>query len=149
MSNPLIDVASKLMHEHATGCRFNPLGPESGVSDLAAAYAVQRLFVELLNPNGTAPAGYKIGLTSARMQAMCGVDVPLSGVVLAGRVYGTNVELSLSEFGHLGLEFEIGVKIRRDLPRSKAPFDTNAVTAVVGGVCAAVEVIDDRCADYK
>ena len=149
MNDRLIAVATSLLHEHATGCAFSPLGPESGVDDLAAAYAVQRIFVELLNPQGIAPAGYKIGLTSVRMQKMCGVETPLAGVVLANLVHSSDVELSLSNYSHLGLEFEIAVRLQRDLPLSQAPFDADAVASAIGGICAAIEVIDDRCADYR
>jgi 2-keto-4-pentenoate hydratase len=136
------------MREHAAGEPFHPLAPEAGVDDLAAAYAVQRNLVELLNPEGIAPAGYKIGLTSRRMQEMCGVDSPLAGVVLANRVHGSGVELSRGNYGRLGLEFEIGARLQRDLPASCAPFDTEAIAWATGGLCAAVEVVDDRCADY-
>jgi 2-keto-4-pentenoate hydratase len=149
MTNRLNAVATDLLREHATGSPFHPLRPDSGVEDLAAAYAVQRFLVELLNPRRIAPAGYKIGLTSVRMQQMCGVDTPLAGVVLADRVHESGVELSLSNYGHLGLEFEIGVQLQRDLPPSGAPFDTDDVVSAIGGICAAVEVVDDRSADYK
>jgi 2-keto-4-pentenoate hydratase len=145
----LASVARGLLREHAAGKPFHPLAADSGVDGLAAAYAVQRNLVELFNPEGIAPAGYKIGLTSARMQKMCGVDSPLAGVVLANRVYASGVELMRGNYGRLGLEFEIGVVLQRDLPASCAPFDTEAIARATGGICAAVEVVDDRCADYR
>jgi 2-keto-4-pentenoate hydratase len=125
------------------------LGPQSGVTDLTAAYGVQRRFVELMSATAGSAAGYKIGLTSARMQKMCGIDQPVAGVVLATRVMQSGVVLQAGRYHHLGLEFEVGVRLGHDLPRGEAPFTRERVAQAVGGVCAAVEVVDDRNADYS
>lgn len=143
-------VARELVREHAAGANFHPLVPEQGISDLAAAYAVQRAFVRrMLEETGAAPIGYKIGLTSKRMQAMCGIDQPIAGVVLANRRHSTGVVLPAANFGRVGLEFEIGVRLGRDLPARLAPFTRDAVAAAVDAVAPAVELVDDRHADYK
>lgn len=141
-------LARLLLQEHAAGKRFHPLSPDTGVTDLATAYAVQRRFVELMSATAGATAGYKIGLTSARMQKMCNIDQPVAGVVLATRVMQSGVALQTGRYHHLGLEFEVGVKLARDLPSAEAPFTRERVAQAVGGVCAAVEVVDDRNADY-
>jgi len=143
------EVARQLFHEHAVGQNFHTLGPETGVVDLDSAYGVQRHLVELLRPMAGATAGYKIGLTSARMQKMCGIDQPIAGVVLASRVAGSGAILNGKRYGRVGLEFEIGVRLGRDLPAAGAPYDMQWVGQAVDGVCAAVEVVDDRRADYK
>jgi 2-keto-4-pentenoate hydratase len=143
------ELARLLMREHAAGTKFHPLDPQSGVADLTAAYGVQRRFVELMSETAGAAAGYKIGLTSARMQKMCGIDQPVAGVVLAARVMQSGVVLQAERYQHLGLEFEVGVRLGRDLPRDEAPFTRERVAQAVGGVCAAVEVVDDRNADYS
>ena len=142
------ELAQMLMREHAAGTRFHPLGPGSGVADLAAAYGVQRRFVQLMGATAGAAAGYKIGLTSARMQKMCGIDQPVAGVVFGTRVMKSGVVLQARRYHHLGLEFEVGVRLGRDLPRDRGPFTREQVAAAVDGVCAAVEVVDDRNADY-
>ena len=143
------DLARLLLQEHAAGTKFHPSGPETGVTDLASAYAVQRRFVALMSEAAGAPAGYKIGLTSARMQKMCNIDQPVAGVVLASRVMKTGVVLQARRYHHMGLEFEIGVRLGRDLPRGEAPFTMERVAQAVDGVCPAVEVVDDRNADYS
>src|SRR5215510_3688239 len=140
------ELARMLMREHAAGTRFHPLGPE--VTDLAGAYGVQRRFVALMSETAGAAAGYKIGLTSARMQKMCGIDQPVAGVVFGTRVMSSGVVLQAGRYHHLGLEFEVGVRLGRDLPRGAAPFTREQVAEAVDGVCAAVEVVDDRNADY-
>jgi 2-keto-4-pentenoate hydratase len=141
-------LARLLMKEHAAGTKFHPLSPETGVTDLASAYAVQRRYVALMTESAGAPAGYKIGLTSARMQKMCNIDQPVAGVVLASRVMQSGVVLQARRYHHMGLEFEVGVRLGRDLPRGEAPFTMERVAQAVDGVCPAVEVVDDRNADY-
>jgi 2-keto-4-pentenoate hydratase len=143
------DTAQLLMREHANGVQYHRLPPESGVTSLDAAYAVQRRYVDLMIPKAGAPAGYKIGLTSARMQKMCNIDRPLAGIVLASRVMRSGAVLHTGNYGRMGLEFEVGVRLGRDLPPRATPFTLDEVALAVDGVCAGVEVVDDRNADYN
>src|SRR5262249_23762550 len=116
--NALHDLAPLLMREHVAGTKFHPLG----LADLASAYAVQRRFVPWMGETAGAVAGYKIGLTSARMQKMCGIDQPVAGVIFGTRVMASGVTLQARRYHHVGLEFEVGVRLGRDLPRAQAPF---------------------------
>jgi 2-keto-4-pentenoate hydratase len=143
------DVAELLLREHANGTEYHRLSPETGVTNLEAAYAVQRRYVDLMIPEAGEPAGYKIGLTSARMQQMCNIDSPLAGVVLASRVLRSGVALSLDHYGRLGLEFEVCVRLGGDLPPQQRPFTKEEIAKSVDAVCAAVEIVDDRNADYS
>jgi 2-keto-4-pentenoate hydratase len=143
-------IAQQLAREHASGQNFHSFPSELGIGDLDAGYAVQRAFVGVMQAEtGAAPIGYKIGLTSKRMQAMCGIDQPIAGVVLAHRQHASGVVLAAKDFGRIGLEFEIGVKLGRDLPARQAPFSMHAISDAVAAVCPAVEIVDDRHADYK
>ena len=92
-------------------------------------------------------AGYKVGLTSAAMQAFCGIDHPIGGVVLAKRVHRSGATVRRSDFGRLGLEFEIAVRIKSDVPVNDRIPPTRS-GAHIGGVGAAIELVDDRSADY-
>lgn len=144
------DIGRMLLEEHRAKLNFHPFASEAGVTDIAAAYRVQRAFVAaMLAGRAEPPAGYKIGLTSRRMQEMCRIDTPIAGVVLPGRVHGSGTVLARRDFGRLGLEFEIGVRLARDLPSAAAPFDQATVAAAVGQVCPAVEIVDDRHCDYR
>jgi len=143
------DVARQLLQEHALGQAYRNLDRQSGVTDLPSAYAVQRSFVGLLAHEAGAPAGYKIGLTSLRMQKMCGIDQPVAGVVFASRVHRSGARLEARRYGRLGLEFEVGVRLGEDLPPALSPFAMDRVARAVDGVSAAIELVDDRRADYK
>jgi 2-keto-4-pentenoate hydratase len=142
-------VARKLVAEHESGAQFRPFAAANGIGDLAAAYRVQAAFVRLMRAGGVPVAGYKIGLTSARMQAMCNIDRPVAGVVLGPRVHRTGVILEAARYGRLGLEFEIGVRLARDLPPAGRAFTRDDVAAAVGAVFPAIELVDDRRCDYK
>jgi 2-keto-4-pentenoate hydratase len=137
--------ARVLFDQHVRGERFAPL---LGIADRAAAYAIQRELVRLAVANGSVRAGYKIGLTSERMQAMCHIDSPIAGVIFGERVAPTGVTLSAAQYGRLALEFEIGLFVGTSLPRRAAPYAPDDVAGVVAAVCPAIEIVDDRQASY-
>jgi 2-keto-4-pentenoate hydratase len=143
------DVARRLLGEHDARRNFHSLDSNSGVVDLKTAYAVQGSFVSLLSREAGLPVGYKIGLTSERMQKICGIDMPIAGTVLSNRVHRTGASLRADSYGHLGLEFEIAVRLGRDLPPCGRPYELDQVAQSVDGVCAAIEMVDDRHADYS
>jgi 2-oxo-3-hexenedioate decarboxylase/2-keto-4-pentenoate hydratase len=138
--------AHALLEQHAAKARFAPAPPASATT-LPAAYDVQHAFVALMLAREGPVAGYKIGLTSPRMQALCGIDQPISGVVLARRVRRSGVTLTRRAYGRLGLEFEIAMRIGRDAPG--AEHTAHGIRAHVDAVCAGIEIVDDRHADYK
>ena len=49
---------------------------------------------------------------------------------------------------HLGLEFELGVRLGADLPASGAPYTRASVADAVAACMPAFELIEDRGADY-
>jgi 2-keto-4-pentenoate hydratase len=48
----------------------------------------------------------------------------------------------------LGLEFEIAVRIKSDVPVTGTPCTAEMIAPHIGGVCAAIELVDDGGADY-
>jgi 2-keto-4-pentenoate hydratase len=140
--------ADALIRDHAAKKKIVPFARDYGATDLAGAYAIQAAYVKRLEANLGRRVGYKIGLTSKRMQAMCGVDHPNSGVVFERRLLKTGVALSLSRLGRLGIEFECCARLGASLaPRGK-PYTLDELAAAVDAVCPAFEVIDDRNSDY-
>jgi len=149
MPADVTNAAAMLIGEHARGDRFRPFAALAGIACVADAYAVQREFVRLqMQARGIPAAGYKIGLTTRRMQEMCGIDSPIAGVVLADRVYASGAVLKASAFRRLGVEFEIAVRLGRDLAADGRAPGLEDVAAAVDAVGPAMEIIDDRAADY-
>lgn len=142
--------AAWLESEHIDGKPFQAFAGHDALANLDQAYAVQHAYVaRLVQRHRTRIAGYKVGLTSARMQAMCGIESPIAGVVLADRFHQSGARIRRADYGRLGIECEIGVRLGRDLPAQDAPFDLAAVAAAVDAVCPAIEIVDDRGADYR
>jgi 2-keto-4-pentenoate hydratase len=115
---------------------------------LADAYAVQAALVEQMIPAFGRRVGYKIGLTSARMQKLCSIDHPIAGVVLERRLCASGTRLSLSSLIHLGIEFEICVRLGRALAPREHAYTLEDVTQAVDAVAPAFEVVDDRNSAY-
>ncbi|HSW20304.1 MAG TPA: fumarylacetoacetate hydrolase family protein [Ramlibacter sp.] len=142
-------LAQWLKHEHAARSRFVSFADRAGIAALASAYEVQRHYVGLhLLERKSRVAGYKIGLTSAAMQAMCAIESPVAGVVLEDRVHASGVRVRRSDYARLGVEFEIAVLLGHDLPGGAAPCTLDDVAAAVAGVAPAIEIVDDRNCDY-
>jgi len=141
--------AELLLAQHEANLRFETLGPPSGPATISDAYDIQDRYVALLRGKHGDAVGYKVGLTSATMQAFCGIDHPIAGVVLARRVLRSGATVRRADFGRLGLEFEIAVRIKSDVPPAGVPLTAETIRPHIDGVCAAVEVVDARSAAYS
>ncbi len=148
-SETALKAAKALMEEHERKAPFWPFAAPFGVETVDDAYAVQRAYVGLqIEDRKTRPIGYKVGLTSKRMQAMCAIDSPIGGVVLADRMHVSGVRLDGANYGRFGLEFEIAARMGRDLRPGAAPVGFDDVASAVAAVCPAIEIVDDRHCDY-
>jgi 2-keto-4-pentenoate hydratase len=141
--------AETLLVEHQVNTRFRALGPPNSPATITDAYDIQDKYVALLKGKHGGAVGYKVGLTSAAMQAFCKIDHPIAGVVLASRVHPSGASVRRGHFGRLGLEFEIAVRIKSDVPITGEPWTADSLTPHIDGVCAAIELVDDRNADYS
>lgn len=140
--------ATMLMEAHAIGEQFVPFAKERGINDVDGAYRVQDAYAHRqLATLNTDPGGFKIGLTTQKMQAMCGIDQPVSGYIAANRIYTSPARIDALQHTHLGLEFEVAVKLGRDFPFRPRPYSQEEV-ATDAQVAPGVELVDDRHADY-
>src|SRR6202167_3794868 len=133
--------AEWLLAEHRAGRRFTTLGPPAAPASISDAYDIQERYVALLRRGNGEPVGYKVGLTSAAMQAFCRIDHPIAGVVLAPSLNRSGAQVLLKDFGRLGLEFEIAVRIKSDIPATDKAFTAEAIVPHIDGVCAAIELV--------
>jgi 2-keto-4-pentenoate hydratase len=140
--------ADMLLAEHKANAQFKPFDRQQGPANVSDAYDIQRHYVGLLRTEHGDPIGYKVGLTSKPMQQFCGIDHPIAGVVLASREHRSGATIRRADFGRLGLEFEIAVRIKSNVPATASPMAAEAIAPHIGGVCAAIELVDDRAADY-
>jgi 2-keto-4-pentenoate hydratase len=140
--------ARHLAEAHEKRERFGPLPQELAPGTLAEACAIQDAFVALRAQKLGARAGYKIALTSEAMRRFVGVDAPQAGVMLESTILRTPARVRAADYARLLVEFEIGVELADDLPVADRPFSRERVARSVGAVMAALELADDRNADY-
>ena len=140
--------AEALLAAHKANLRFERLSSLGAPATIPDAYDIQDKYVGLLRGEHGGTVGYKVGLTSAAMQAFCGIDHPIAGVVLASRVHRSGATIRRADFGRLGLEFEIAIRIKSDVPTTGMPCTAEMIQPHIDGVCAAIELVDDRSADY-
>jgi 2-keto-4-pentenoate hydratase len=116
-------------------------GLPSPPATLAEAAAVQRALAARL---GT-PAGFKIGATSARMQAYLGLDTPAAGFMPESGVRGSGAGLPFDFFHRPGVECELAVRLAADLP--SGPCSVEQAAAAVGALMAGIEIVENRYGD--
>ena len=150
MPTPSPDAAAAwLFAQHESRAHFCGIEPWPASPDEPFAYAVQEGLLERrLAKQPDKVAGYKIGLTTPRMQRLCRGDRPISGVVYAGGVRQSPAIIQQGHFVHLGIESELAVRLSRPIPDNGKPVTRADVAAAVGEMAAAFELIEDRHADY-
>jgi 2-keto-4-pentenoate hydratase len=142
-------IARYIFEGHERRRRFERLRGELAPASLSEAYEVQDEVHRLFWAGGWGElAGHKIALTSKAVQELCGVDQPAGGAIFARTVHRSPATVRLADFMHLGLEFELGVRLGADLPASGAPYTRESVAGAVAACMPAFELIEDRDADY-
>jgi len=139
--------ARAIAERHRNRERFTLEAPPGRAGDVAFAYDVQDALAPLTPGGDRPPVGYKIGLTTPRMQQMCGIDEPIVGAIFEGRLFAAPARIPVANYVKLGAESEIALRIGRPFA---APAEATAATVLdhVDGVCAAFELVDDSGADY-
>ena len=140
--------AQRLFDAHQRREPFTPLPAALAPRTAEEAYAIQDYFVALRAEQLGAVAGYKIALSSKEMQRFVGVDEPQAGVMLESTLHRTPAKLRAIDYVHLIVEFEIAVQMAADLPVADAPYTRSSVAPFVQAVMPAIEIADDRDADY-
>ena len=141
--------AEWLYRGHERRERFAPLPAALAPRTAEEAYAIQDAFVAHRAKERGPIMGYKIALSTEEMRRFVGVDQPQAGAMLQSTLRRSPARIRASDYVRLIVEFEIAVEMADDLPAADAPFSRERVARAVGGVMAAIEIADDRAADYS
>jgi len=114
---------------------------------LTDAYAIQTRVIERRVTGGARVIGRKVGLTSAPMQQLLGVDEPDFGVLLDDMVVEDGDEIPLGALVQPRVEAELAFVLAHDLA-GPGVTTARALTALAG-VLPAIEVVDSRVADWR
>jgi 2-keto-4-pentenoate hydratase len=135
---------------HRTRTRYRPLEASLRGEPLEEAYRIQDALHTLLAGAGRGEiAGWKIALTSKAMQQMTGVDQPAAGAIFSKVVHPSPARIDVAAYHHLGVEFEVAVRLGEDLPAGGGPWTRALVAPRVAACLAAFELVEDGDADYK
>ncbi len=142
-------IAARQFAEHRDRVAFTPLPPDLMPETMDDAYLAAEALRDLWIEGGRGPVGgYKIALTSKPIQELCGVDKPCGGFVFAETIHPSPARLSLGGYGRLALEFELAVRLGREMTAGAAPYTAETARDYVDVCLPAFELIDDRRADY-
>ncbi len=141
------ELAQQLQQQFDNRVLFSPLLVQGKPMSLAQAYDVQDQLVQIrMARQGARLAGLKIALNAPAAWQKAGLTEPVFGQLLDSALLPSGVALSMSDYTHMKFEFEVAVRIGREL--SGAGLDSvDAVAGWIDAVAPAVEVLDDRCPD--
>ncbi len=144
------DAARYYFNAHRSRASYGTLPEVAQPKSIEEAYAVQEAFQALLTEGGRGPlAGYKLAVTSQVMQELMGIDHPCVGGIFETTIHRSPATVRVKDFVGLGIECEIAVRLGADLGPTGAPYDRDGVADAVATCAAAMELIEDRAADYK
>ncbi|MDW5597328.1 fumarylacetoacetate hydrolase family protein [Conexibacter stalactiti] len=140
--------AALLLEAERTRVAIEPITGRHPAVTIADAYAIQLAGRELrLARPGAALVGRKVGLTSAVMQQMMGVDQPDFGYLTAAMISADGATLDPAAFLAPRVEAEIAFRLKA--PLAGAELTIADVLAATEAVAPALEVIDSRVADWR
>src|SRR5262250_2114253 len=149
-SDAIAAAARTSLEMHRTRARYRPFDAALRAAPLEDAYRIQDALHRLLAEAGRGEiAGWKIALTSKAMQQMTGVDQPAAGAIFSTVMLASPARVALAGYHHLGVEFEVAVRVGEDLPASAGPWTRASVAGRVAACLPAFELVEDGDADYK
>ncbi len=140
--------AKLLLQQHARHQPFSKLPEDCAPRNANDAYAIQEVFRSIREPALGPTAGYKVALTSGVMQDLLKYFSPFAGPLHANMIYTSGVELDHAKYGRLCVECELAAVLGIDLPATNAPYTREQIADAVDTLCPALELVDDRNADY-
>lgn len=140
-------LAADLADAERTRAPMSPLTDAYPDIDVVDAYEIQLINIRRRLAEGATVAGHKVGLSSAAMQQMMGVDEPDYGHLLADMEVFEDVEVDTGRYLYPRVEVEVGFILADDLPGAGCTEDD--VLAATAAFAPSIELIDTRISDWK
>lgn len=140
------EIARRLRDAYRSG-PVPPLRDGLAANDAAGAYDVQAINTRFWQEQGRRAVGHKIGLTAKSVQAQFGVDQPDFGILFEDMRVANGGALSPGRMLQGKAEGEIALVLKSDVTVADPGFAD--VSAAIGSVHAAIEIVDSRIADWK
>lgn len=140
------DAAARLAAAERDRTPIAPLSEQWPALDVVDAYEIQLLNIRSRTAGGRRVVGHKVGLSAKVMQEMMGVDEPDYGHLLDDMRI-TAATVAVDRYCTPRVEVEVAFVLGADLPAPGCTVDD--VLAATDHVCAAIELIDSRIADWR
>jgi 2-keto-4-pentenoate hydratase len=131
-------LALQLVHAHRQRTLIEDLDAADIPADANAAYAIQEEVLKLMQARIGA---WKIGAKAPGAQAN-------GAAINAQRVHESPARLAREQFFRVLVELEIAFRFNRALPPRNVPYTRAEVFAALGGMAAALEIVDSRFAQW-
>ena len=149
LEHKLRGAAKFLFEAHHNNDVFLRLPEHLSPNNINEAYRIQDYYHEQISSDRGDVIGYKIALTSETMQRMVGFGHPCSGALFSKSVFTSPASVNSRDYVRLGAECEIAVTLGEDIPASRVPYDQKSITRFIKSLSPALELIEDRDADYS
>lgn len=127
-----------------------PVGPLTGLFpgiDVVDSYQIQLANIRRRTDGGARVVGHKVGLSSAAMQQMMGVDEPDYGHLLDDMALNESVPIATDRYCWPRIEVEVGFVLGASLPGEGCT--EQDVLDATEAVVPSIELIDSRIRDWK
>ncbi|MGA8047050.1 MAG: 2-keto-4-pentenoate hydratase [Dermatophilaceae bacterium] len=141
------EATDRLLAAYASREPIDPLTSTYAGMDLEDAYAIQLAQMEAFAKDGRTVKGHKVGLTSAAMQKLLGVNEPDYGHLLDDFFYLEHMPIPADRFLQPRVEPEMAFVLKRTLSGPGAT--VHEAVAAVDFVLPALEIVDSRIRDWK
>ncbi|MDC0073497.1 fumarylacetoacetate hydrolase family protein [Alphaproteobacteria bacterium] len=142
-------ISRKILDLYENKNVLTKIPPELKVRGIEEAYAVQNNLYSMLTSKGYGEIkGWKAALTSKTMQNLIGCTQPCFAGIFSKNIYKSNSKIFEKNYVNLGVETEIAIKIKNDIPLQSKPHTMDSVLKSISSFMPALEIIDDRKVDY-
>lgn len=146
MESNCADEAAKLIWRNwSNHSRIDSLPEACRPVNAAEGYVAQEALVKV---TGWEPVGWKIAATSTAGQKHIGVDEPLAGRLLAGKLYRAGAVLPATHLHMAVIEAEFVFRLGADLPARARDYAPEDVVAATAALHVGLEVPDSRFEDF-
>jgi 2-keto-4-pentenoate hydratase len=140
-------LAAELARAERDRVPIDPLTSGNPDIDVVDAYEIQLINIRQRVADGARVIGHKVGLSSAAMQEMMGVDEPDYGHLLDEMAVHEDTPVASRNYLYPRVEVEVGFVLADDLPGEGCTEDD--VLAATAAFAPAIELIDTRITDWK
>jgi 2-keto-4-pentenoate hydratase len=141
------ELAAELAQAERSRVPIAPLTQAHPDIDVVDAYEIQLINIRQRVAEGARVVGHKVGLSSAAMQQMMGVDEPDYGHLLDEMQVFEDVPVPTANYLYPRVEVEVGFILAEDLPG--AGCTETDVLAATAELVPAIELIDTRITDWQ